>query len=281
MTNGGTIRKKSLKRLAVSLLTNIADRGREAAGYAYVHPQTGFVRVAKAGVSPLEFISIPGHLLSDKGHQGMPRAMILHARFATQGSPTIDGNNHPLYAKGSGLCMVHNGWFTNEDEVAKEMGLDRDYEVDSEVYLKLIEHYFLAGDKLELAIEKATQKLSGTSACAMFQAKHKNQLWLWRDNFGLLSIAKTEFGYVFASTTEILWKSMLSSLSALDNTKLEMLELPKGGLFLLDQHGVSIEAQMDLGLDKFYWTIEYVNGKRTRKKIKSGDSYISNQGWSE
>ena len=281
MTNNGVVRKKSLKRLAVSLLTNIAVRGKEATGYAYIHPQTGFVRVAKSGVSPAEFVKIPGHLLSNGDYRDMPRMMMLHARFATQGSPTINGNNHPLYSKGSGLCMVHNGWFTNEDEIAKEMSLDRDFDVDSEVYLKLIEHYFLAGDKLEVAIGKATNKLEGTSACAMFQAKRKDQLWLWRDKSGPLSVAETEFGYVFASTADILWKALLPALSALDNTTLKLVSLPPGGLLVLNKDGISMETQLDLNPGEFYWTTEYTNGTRQRKKVSKTHVYTSGQGWGE
>ena len=114
VTNDGVVRKRKLKTLATSLLLGIAERGKEAAGYAYVHPQSGFVRIAKEGVSAVDFVKIPGHLLSTESHLNMPRAMILHARFATQGSPTKNGNNHPLYTKGSGLCMVHNGWVTHQ-----------------------------------------------------------------------------------------------------------------------------------------------------------------------
>ena len=281
VTKDGVVRKKSLKRLAVSLLINIASRGKEAAGYAYIHPQTGFVRIAKAGVSPMEFIKIPGHLLSNGDYRDMPRMMILHARFATQGSPTINGNNHPLYTKGSGLCMVHNGWFTNEDIVAKEMKLDCDFDVDSEVYLKLIEQYFLAGDGLETAIEKATNKLEVTSACAMFQAKRRDQLWLWRDKFGSLSVAKTEFGYVFASTTAILLQTILSTLSALDSTELKLVSLPPGGLLLLNQDGINMETQLKLDPGEFYWTTEYTNGTKQRKKVSKTHVYTSGQGWSE
>ena len=272
VTNDGVVRKRKLKTLATSLLLGIAERGKEAAGYAYVHPQSGFVRIAKEGVSAVDFVKIPGHLLSTGSHLNMPRAMILHARFATQGSPTKNGNNHPLYTKASGLCMVHNGWFTNEDEVAKEMNIDRDCEVDSEVYLKLIEHYVRSA-LMDTAIEKATQKLSGTSACAMIQAKKVNEVWLWRDNFGSLALAKTDFGYVFASTTDTLYRSLLGSLSAFDNTSLELIPLAKGEMVLLSGQGIVTTKQMNLGSDKFHWTTKYIEGKRVREKVGQDSIY--------
>ena len=272
VTNDGVVRKRKLKTLATSLLLGIAERGKEAAGYAYVHPQSGFVRIAKEGVSAVDFVKIPGHLLSTESHLNMPRAMILHARFATQGSPTKNGNNHPLYTKASGLCMVHNGWFTNEDEVAKEMNIDRDCEVDSEVYLKLIEHYARSA-LMDTAIEKATQKLSGTSACAMIQAKKVNEVWLWRDNFGSLALAKTNFGYVFASTTDTLYRSLLGSLSAFDNTGLKLIPLAKGEMVLLSGQGIVTTKQMNLGSDKFHWTTKYIEGKRVREKVGQDSIY--------
>lgn len=269
VTNGGTVRKRKLKLLAQSLLLGISERGKEAAGYAYVHPQTGFVRIAKEGVSPIDFVKIPGHLLSTGDHQDMPRAMILHARFPTQGSVRNNENNHPLYSKGSGLCMVHNGWFTNEAEVAKAENIEQDGEVDSEVYLKLIERY-AQGCLMDTAIEKATQQLDGTSACAMIQAKKPNQLWLWRDNFGSLSVAETEFGFVFASTPGILYAALFASLTAFDSTTLGNIPLDKGELLLLSDAGVALRKKLALGTGEFHWSTRYENGVKVRQKVDVG-----------
>lgn len=202
------------------------------------------VYLAKAPVPASEFLRIPGHILNKPNIKYMPRAMLLHTRSATQGAPENNQNNHPLYAKASGLCLIHNGWFTNDDALAEEHKLNMDAQVDSEVYLRLIEKYYLEhpDEQIEAGITYATSEVFGSLACAMIQAGRPGTMWLWKDT-GPLMIARTDWGMVFASTKDALLSALMGSCCSFDLTEMLVFE-PKVGTLL------TFQANGKIGLHK-------------------------------
>ncbi len=135
-----------------------------------------------------------------------PRAIILHTRYATEGTPNNNENNHPIYSKQTGLTLIHNGWLTNEREVLAKFKLRKDGEVDSETVLRLIEHFLLNGSRtINRAIKLAMRELKGVFACALISERYPNTLWLWRDN-NPLHVVRDPFSgaFIFASTEELL-----------------------------------------------------------------------------
>ena len=66
-------------------------RGTHATGSAYINPKTGKRVITKAPISASQFVPKVGANLCN----GASTA-ILHTRYATQGSPTNAGNNHPI-----------------------------------------------------------------------------------------------------------------------------------------------------------------------------------------
>jgi glucosamine 6-phosphate synthetase-like amidotransferase/phosphosugar isomerase protein len=223
---------QGLWSLSRCLLTGIQSRGRDAAGYAYIRAD-GNTNFAKSPVEARDFIKIPGHLLHEVPKQ-MPTNMLLHARYATVGAPSNNKNNHPLYSKVSGLCMIHNGWFVNDSEVKEQFSLKSDAEVDTEIYLRLIEKFYIEGDvkSIETAIKEATKCVYGSIACGMIQGGKPNVMWLWRD-LGDLYVIKTEWGYVFASTNAILFNA-IGCLSTFDLARYERFHIPQSTLVKLE-----------------------------------------------
>ena len=211
--DGKSPNPKLLGLLAQNLMEGIETRGRDATGYAFVSQADKFVKLGKAPVNASAFLELGGHLLS-KAHtpKSMPQMMLLHTRAATKGEPANNWNNHPIYSKETGLCLIHNGWLINDDELVAEHKLRLDAQVDSEAYLRVIEKFYLRDEKksVENAIAAATGVAFGSIACAMIQAGRRGTLWLWRDE-GPISLAQTDWGWVFASTTAILSKAMLST----------------------------------------------------------------------
>jgi len=222
------VSSQGLWSLSRCLLVGIQSRGRDAAGYAYV-TSDGRTNFAKAAVESKDFIKIPGHLLFE-APPAMPTNMLLHARYATQGEPKNNKNNHPLYSKISGLCMIHNGWFVNDAEVREQFSLRPDAEVDTETYLRLIEKFYIEGDvkSIETAIREATKCVFGNVVCGMIQGGKPNIMYLWRDR-GDLAALKTEWGYVFASTMSILINA-IGCLSAFDLAYYERFQVPSNSL---------------------------------------------------
>jgi hypothetical protein len=129
----------------------------------------------------------------------------LHTRYATTGAINSE-NSHP-WDFGDGFIGMHNGVIDNDWELILEHNLPR-YNVDSQLLLHYIKH------RMDLS------EIEGYGAVAFFR---DGKLWLGRFRGGDLSIARTEFGVVFASTE---W--------AIDNA-MQMAGLPKAVHYQVDQ----------------------------------------------
>ncbi|MBZ0181776.1 MAG: hypothetical protein K8F60_04915, partial [Melioribacteraceae bacterium] len=97
-----TPNKNKIEKMFVLL----ESRGRDASGFAYINNQNKLV-VSKAAVKSSDFVKE-----ADWKSLVLPKIMILHTRAKTQGEPTNNMNNHPLFTK-DGLCIVHNGMIFN------------------------------------------------------------------------------------------------------------------------------------------------------------------------
>lgn len=274
------ISTQGLWRLARCLLVGVQSRGKDASGFAYVK-SNGNTNFAKAAVQASDFVKIPGHLLAAQPEQ-MPQNLLLHARYATKGEPSNNQNNHPLYSKMSGLCMIHNGWFVNDGEVKEQFSLKPDAEVDTEVYLRLIEKFYIEGDvkTIETAIKEATKCVYGAIACAMVQGGKPGVMWLWRDR-GDLVVIHTEFGYVFASTVGIL-ASALGCLNSLDLVQWKPFLVPPATLVKFE---LGVKPKM-FKLDSIDWSqrrdeiyTTTINGEeKLRRQKKGGTTYYYGNG---
>lgn len=116
--------------LARRLLLAIEHRGRHATGAAYFDGAT--LMVQKAATDATTFaptLEMPS----------TARNAILHTRWATQGSPTDNRNNHPIDV--GGIVGVHNGCISNDDELFATIGADkRIARVDSEAAFAALLH---------------------------------------------------------------------------------------------------------------------------------------------
>src|SRR5919109_2523012 len=114
------------------LLAGIAERGADAAGYAYRNgSSTAHVHKQRSGASALlAQVSLPAD-----AHQ-----VLVHVRDHTKGHPRIEANNHPV--RHGAVVGVHNGIIFNDDELMDEHGFERaepDMTVDSEAIFALAE----------------------------------------------------------------------------------------------------------------------------------------------
>jgi glucosamine--fructose-6-phosphate aminotransferase (isomerizing) len=199
-------RKANFERvgLARELLLAIERRGRHATGYAFIKTGDDSTEIVKADIPASEFVQV-APMFTD-GLDGAPRAILLHTRYATQGKPSNNWNNHPIYSKHSGMTLIHNGWLTNEEEILEKYGLHKDGEVDSETILRLIEHFmFNERKRIITAIRLAMRELKGVFACALISEKYPDTMWLWRSGnpLNVYRDKKTE-AFIFASTRELL-----------------------------------------------------------------------------
>jgi len=192
------------KKLSTCLLDQIVERGEHATGAAWVFKdgnKKASIAVSKAPVPGYKF----GPYLEKMGKD--TRRAILHTRWATQGSPQNNLNNHPIVS--GKIVGVHNGHLANDREIFKALRCERFGEVDSEAAFALL-------DNTAYKPAEVLQSLKGRAALAWFDARDKRDLHLARVTDSPLAIGTTEAGsLIFASTMPLL-------INAVDNARVEL-----------------------------------------------------------
>ena len=195
---------------AQALLAGIADRGSDAAGYAYLTPGRVSVFKRRAGASALlEEITVPADA----------SAALLHVRDFTKGHPSLDANNHPI--RHAGLVGIHNGIIANDDEIFARHGLERAEEgmtVDSESIFALVARY--GHDR-----GRVLEELYGSMAAAWLDESAPNALFLARGIGRPLWIGRGRRAFVFAST-----RSTLELAQRYTGLRLRLSEVGEGRL---------------------------------------------------
>lgn len=191
---GNTIRNsKAMREVAKKLLVNGQTRGRDAAGMAFTTSKE--ITVVKHNVKAdslvkeEEFDTACSNLIAfsendRKNTEYDPLiSAIGHCRQKTKGTPEDYNNNHPIVS--NKIVGVHNGMIGNDDKLFdkfKDLGMERRAEVDSEIIFRLIDHYADGGYDMEESIITTAKMLMGSYACAVVNAAHPYELWLFKGN---------------------------------------------------------------------------------------------------
>lgn len=188
------------KRIAKAMLLEIEHRGRDATGFAF-RDSNGQFQVHKRDIDATQFVKRNLCLPKDS------RTFIMHTRFATQGDPMFNENNHPILT--AGIVGVHNGHVSNDWELFRDiddaLALTRPDsirigEVDSEAVFALLGYLDYDGDKAPKLLEKVR---GGAAVAWMNAADESDALYLARLNSSPLIIGETDSGsLLFASTQE-------------------------------------------------------------------------------
>lgn len=107
--------------------------------------------------------------------------MLGHTRFATDGDPEENGNNHPIVVKnekwGTTLLGIHNGMIWNKEALYKEYenNFQPENQVDSEVAFRLIDYYGFQS-------LKPFKKLTGSFNLAYASTQDVRSFYLVRHN---------------------------------------------------------------------------------------------------
>ncbi len=174
-----------MNRLADELLRGIQHRGEDATGYGFV-TDGGDCRVQKACLKASDFIKERSPIPGDS------RTVLLHTRYATNGSPAFPENNHPTIA--GSVISVHNGVIWNDDKLFERVVTPRMGTVDSEAATALANHYSL--DALDAFVES----IEGSFALAFADSAMPGQLRLVRGYQSPLYVYQTDKLVVWAST---------------------------------------------------------------------------------
>lgn len=175
------------RQVARVLLRLLEVRGRDASGVAW--HDNGETYIQKAAIA--------GNVLARQLDENVGTTGIVHTRWATQGSPKQEVNNHPIDA--SGVVGVHNGHCSNDDELIRMCdGYKRKGEVDSEAIFALIAH----GPK-ELKLRERLAKVRGGAALFWLRTGDtKQRLHVARLQSSPLVLGMTKGGSIIGASTE-------------------------------------------------------------------------------
>lgn len=139
-----------------------------------------------------------------KGDGGArPGALIGHSRLVTNGFQEHNDNNQPVIA--NGLVAIHNGIITNDEALWRQHPeLHRQYEVDTEVFLRLVRMHQRQGKPLTEAVRAAFSAIQGCASVAVL-FNDLDYLLLGTNNGSLYTLRSDALGaFFFASERYIL-----------------------------------------------------------------------------
>lgn len=203
--------------MAQAMLLGIEDRGQDATGIAYWDKRK-HLRIDKAPRRAKKFVrnlDVPAGT----------RTFIGHTRWATQGAPENNANNHPIQT--GPLVGIHNGVVFNDDRLFSDLGPGlRIAEVDSEAIFATLAY---SG----LSTEEALDLVQGSAAVAWYDEDDPLTLHLARVSSSPLIVAKTRRGsFMFAST-----RRCITDAAAMADVEIDTMTEIEEGVRLSVRHG--------------------------------------------
>jgi predicted glutamine amidotransferase len=184
--------KINVRRLSHELLSFLEMRGGHASGFAYTDRKNrqGIYKDAKPG-SQLPLYELPRNA----------KTAILHTRYATQGDPSDNRNNHPVMSKSGEIALVHNGVISNDLELSRTYPVVGD--VDSAIIPAIIEAE---------GLDEGVKKLEGYAAIAYLTKTQPDTMIVARLSSSPVVYTWTMDGsFVFASTEAILEAALMAA----------------------------------------------------------------------
>jgi hypothetical protein len=147
------------------------SRGKDAAGLAAVTPEAITVLKrplrARSLLHSAEYRTLVNRVQVagvTAGHETL--AVIGHARMVTNGTEETHENNQPVIK--DGMVCLHNGIVVNDAAVWPQFpDLRRDFEVDTEAIISLVQHYRRQELPLVNAVTAAFRHLQGANSVAL------------------------------------------------------------------------------------------------------------------
>jgi len=176
-----------IHNLASQMLLDIEHRGTHATGSAWIDRKSGGRIIRKAPLPATHYVRKANNLCHGA------QTAIMHTRYATQGTPKNNANNHPI-PRGR-IVLTHNGHISNDRDLFRQLRINRIGAVDSEAVTAL----------LAFGNDHPTQLLTemeGTASLAWIEQDKPDILHLARVNSSPLWIGQTLAGSLVYGSTE-------------------------------------------------------------------------------
>ena len=186
------------------------SRGREAAGLAMRNG--GQLAIYKSPVEASTMIKEPQYkkLLHSVSTTDDGLALIGHSRLVTDGHRANQNNNQPV--RHDRIIAVHNGIIVNAEKLwTANTELNRQYEIDTEIMVALIDQSIQGGHTFQIAVNSVIQQLEGTVSTALLSSDLSEAVIV--TNNGSLYIVEEASGQLilFASEKYILTEATISA----------------------------------------------------------------------
>ncbi len=218
---------KNVNTLTEALAVESAIRGTDATGIAYVHGNGITVNKYAKSAYQVDF-KLPANVHS----------LIGHTRHATHGTPKRSCNNHPFFgmAGRDKFALAHNGIIDNVEELRKKYHIPKTkVETDSYIAVQLLQ----TKKRLdEAALKYMAENVSGSFSFCLLDQKQNLYLVKGDSPLSILHFPKQKL-FAFASTEEILWKSIVetSAFSALKSGAYESIDILPGQILKITPKG--------------------------------------------
>lgn len=224
-----TLTLGDLSRLVRLLYVYSERRGRESSGIALNN--NGSIEILKRNVRGRTFGKLPELDAMLRNLTSEPYAIMGHTRMVTSGDASNFNNNQPVISKN--FACIHNGIIVNEDILWQMYPeLSRMYQVDTEIFLALLEKFVARRTPLIQAITESIKHLKGANTFALMSSGGSH-VTLTTSNGSLYYVADQESGIViFASERHFLQKIIAENAVPIDErSRIEPLS-PGHGLIL-------------------------------------------------
>lgn len=173
------------------LLIENQRRGNQATGVA-IQKKDGSIAVHKDDVPAWNFVgSREYRTFMEENLTDDAITVLGHTRWATQGDPSDNKNNHPMFD--GTTALVHNGHIGNDKWLFEDLKLKRAAETDSDILRAILDKYGFTAKAIN-TLDRAT----GSAAIAAVSTDFPGELFLARSG-NPLQLAGTRDFLVFSS----------------------------------------------------------------------------------
>lgn len=270
-------RGQGLKAMAEILLRLSESRGKEAAGFAVKRNDS--IDILKLPVGAGDFLrSFVYKKFSGNTFNGAS-TIIGHSRLATHGTELNNDNNQPV-AKDNAVC-VHNGIIANDGDLwRKYPQLKRNYQVDTEVFLSLLQWFLSKTGSIAQAVKKTFEEIEGSASVAVL-FNNRDSLLLATNTGSLYffyNCAKDAFA--FASERYIL-EQFADKVKSIDLFKKEEIkQLSPGTAFLVDTQ-TSLPSHQEVKFVDYAKNINFpeISVNKNNNKLLPETKKVMHENW--
>ena len=241
------VRSSDLRRLVERLYGLSESRGKEAAGLVVT---VGNELIAsKAAVRGARFIRLADArralALLDGAHDVDGRIVAGHTRMVTNGDPADYGNNQPVV--GERVAVIHNGIIVNDLALwDAEPDLERHHEVDTEVFLRLVERSLGHASSLQGAVAEAVERTSGANTFAVVDPIESAVVLATTNGSMYIAVTPDARVTVFASERAILERLLRARAARRISSRWQISQLASGTLVRIASSDGGVSERVSL-----------------------------------